>query len=180
MHFDFGTANKKQIEAIKYTEGPQLIIAGPGTGKTFTLIKRAMYLIAKKGLKPENIMIVTFTEKAAKEMITRFSNELLKYKINININELYIGTFHSICLRLIKENLEYSSLHKNFRLLDEFEQKYLIYQNYNTFRSIPNFEAIKTRRFVPATDQFRCSSSTNFRSKSAIRIFIIYAITNVP
>ena len=142
MKFDFGTANKKQIEAIKHTEGPQLIIAGPGTGKTFTLIKRAMYLIANKGLKPENIMIVTFTEKAAKEMITRFSNELLKYKINININELYIGTFHSICLRLIKENLEYSSLHKNFRLLDEFEQKYLIYQNYNVFRSVPNFEAI--------------------------------------
>lgn len=142
MHFDFGKANKKQRDAIKNIKGPQLIIAGPGTGKTFTLIKRAMYLIVKKGLKPENIMIVTFTEKASHEMITRFSNELLNYKINININELYIGTFHSLCLRLVKENLEYSTLHKNFRLLDEFEQKYIIYQNYGLFRSIDCFESI--------------------------------------
>src|SRR5215469_5800670 len=98
MAFDFGTANDEQREAIQTTEGPVLIIAGPGTGKTFTLVKRAVYLITKKNVKPENILIATFTEKAAKELITRITNELIKLDINVNINELYIGTIHSICL----------------------------------------------------------------------------------
>ena len=69
-----------------------MIIAGPGTGKTFTLVKRALYLIVEKGVKPENILIATFTEKAAKELITRISNELIKLNITVNINDLYIGT----------------------------------------------------------------------------------------
>lgn len=65
MAFDFGNANKQQIEAIKLTDGPLLIIAGPGTGKTFTLVKRIVYLITEKGVQPEEIMVATFTEKAA-------------------------------------------------------------------------------------------------------------------
>ena len=94
--FDFGNANKTQIEAIKTTEGPLLIIAGPGTGKTFTLVQRAIYLIQEKSVKPEQIMIATFTDKAAKELITRISNALLERNIKANINEMYVGTFHSI------------------------------------------------------------------------------------
>ena len=131
MSFDFGTANENQRKAIQTTEGPVLIIAGPGTGKTFTLVKRAVYLITEKHIKPENIMIATFTEKAAKEIVTRITNELIKLNINVNVNELYIGTLHSICLRLIKENLEYTRLKKNYRLLDDFEQKYFVFQNIN-------------------------------------------------
>lgn len=76
MPFDFGNANAQQIEAIKHTDGPLLIIAGPGTGKTFTLVKRIVYLITEKGVQPEEIMVATFTEKAAKELITRITNEL--------------------------------------------------------------------------------------------------------
>ena len=140
MAFDFGTANENQKKAIQATEGPVLIIAGPGTGKTFTLVKRAVYLITEKQVKPENIMIATFTEKAAKEIITRITNELIKIDINVNVNELYIGTIHSICLRLIKENLEYTRLKKNYRLLDDFEQKYFIFQNIKAFDAIPNIE----------------------------------------
>lgn len=97
--FDFGRANEVQKQAITTTEGPVLIIAGPGTGKTFTLVKRAVYLIAEKHVAPEDIMIATFTEKAAKELLTRLSNELLALNISVNINDLYIGTIHSICLR---------------------------------------------------------------------------------
>jgi DNA helicase-2/ATP-dependent DNA helicase PcrA len=140
MSFDFGTANENQMKAIKATEGPVLIIAGPGTGKTFTLVKRAVYLITEKNVKPENIMIATFTEKAANEIITRITNELLKLGFNVNVNELYIGTIHSICLRLIKENLEYTRLKKNYRLLDDFEQNYFVYQNIKEFEAIPNVE----------------------------------------
>lgn len=74
--FDFSKANDAQKEAISYTDGPLLITAGPGTGKTFTLVQRAVYLIQEKNIAPENIMIATFTEKAAKEIITRITNEL--------------------------------------------------------------------------------------------------------
>lgn len=140
--FEFGNVNKNQREAIEATEGPILIIAGPGTGKTFTLVKRAVYLIVEKKITPEEIMIATFTEKAAKEIITRISNELISLGINININEMYIGTFHSICLRILKENLEFTRLKKNYRLLDQFEQQYIIFQNIFRFRAIDNYDLI--------------------------------------
>lgn len=142
MNFDFGNANDEQKEVIMNTDGPVLIIAGPGTGKTFTLVKRVVYLIVEKRVCPENIMVVTFTEKAAKELITRISNELLQYGISLNINEMYIGTFHSICLRLIKENIDYSPLKKNFRVMDDFEQKYFIYQNLRKFRQIDGYDCL--------------------------------------
>lgn len=142
MGFDFGNANDEQKKAIQQTDGPVLIIAGPGTGKTFTLVKRAVYLIVEKKVKPENILIATFTEKAAKELITRISNELIKLDITVNLNDLYIGTIHSICLRLIKENIEFTRLRKNYRLLDEFDQKYLIYRNHKIFDAIANIELI--------------------------------------
>ena len=72
--FDFGLANEEQKQAIQTVDGPVLIIAGPGTGKTFTLVKRISYLIVEKGVKPQEIMVVTFTEKAAKELLTKTSH----------------------------------------------------------------------------------------------------------
>ena len=99
--FDFGNANEGQRKAIAAAEGPVLITAGPGTGKTYTLVQRTIYLIEECGVKPESIFIATFTEKAAKELITRITNELSDRGIVANINEMYIGTFHSLCLRMI-------------------------------------------------------------------------------
>ena len=142
--FDFGNANLAQKEAIQAVDGPVLITAGPGTGKTFTLVQRAVYMIQEKGILPEQIMIATFTEKAAKELVTRITNELMTRGISVNINEMYIGTFHSICLRLIKEHLEFTQVKKNYRLLDSFDQQYLVFQNIGKFRSINGFESIIT------------------------------------
>ena len=110
--FDFGNANENQRLAISNVVGPVLIIAGPGTGKTFTLDQRALCMIQECGVKPEHIMVATFTEKAAKELVTRITNELATRNIAVNINDMYIGTFHSLCLRIIKENLEYTHLKK--------------------------------------------------------------------
>lgn len=138
--FDFGNANENQKEAISTIDGPVLITAGPGTGKTFTLVQRAVYMIQEKGVRPEQILMATFTEKAAKELITRITNELLSKDIAVNINEMYIGTFHSICLRFIKENIEYSRIKKNYRTLDDFDQVYTVFQNISRFRKIQNLE----------------------------------------
>ena len=87
--FDFGNANDAQRQAIKTADGPVLITAGPGTGKTFTLVQRAIYLIQECNVKPEQILMATFTEKAAKELITRITNELASRGISANINEMY-------------------------------------------------------------------------------------------
>lgn len=134
--FDFGNANSNQREAISCVDGPVLITAGPGTGKTFTLVQRAIYLIQECKVKPEQILMATFTEKAAKELITRITNELSAKGISVNINDMYIGTFHSICLRLLKENLEHTRLKKNYRVLDSFDQCYLVFQYISKFRAI--------------------------------------------
>lgn len=140
--FDFGNSNNGQKEAISSANGPVLITAGPGTGKTYTLVQRAIYLIEECGVQPENLFIATFTEKAAKELITRITNELARRNITANVNEMYVGTFHSLCLRILKENLEYTRLKKNYRLLDAFDQKYTVFQNIYQFRNIPNVDAV--------------------------------------
>ena len=146
--FDYSGANVAQKEAIETTEGPVLIIAGPGTGKTYTLVQRALNLIVNKGVKPEEIMLATFTEKAAKELVTRISNELSELNIPVNLTDMYIGTFHSICLRIIKDYLEFTRIKKNFKTLDEFDQKYMVFRNIREFTKIDNFSDVISARFA--------------------------------
>ena len=140
--FDFGNANDGQRRAIQTSDGPVLITAGPGTGKTYTLVQRAVYLIQEHGVAPEQILMATFTEKAAKELVTRITNVLAERDIIANLNEMYIGTFHSLCLRIIKENLEYTRLKKNYRTLDDFDQTYTVFQNISRFRSIEGIDTV--------------------------------------
>lgn len=64
----------------------------------------------------------------------------------MNLNEMYVGTFHSICLRVIKEHLEYTRVKKNYRMLDQFDQKYMIFQHINDFRALPHYEDIFTKK----------------------------------
>lgn len=143
--FDYGNANEAQREAINSTDGLVLITAGPGTGKTFTLVKRAVYLIQECGVKPEQIFMATFTEKAAKEIITRITNELAERNISVNVNDMYVGTFHSLCLRILKENLEFTRLKRNYRLLDTFDQKYLVFRNIQRFKRIDGIEELLSK-----------------------------------
>ena len=138
--FNWGSANKDQKQAIVSTDGPVLIIAGPGTGKTFTLVKRIAYLVVEKQVKPSEIMVVTFTEKAAKELLTRISNEFVQYEMNLNLNEMYIGTFHSVCLRIMKEYSEYVGDENKSRVVDAFEQAYLVCKNIDEFNRFGGFQ----------------------------------------
>ena len=113
-----------------------LIIAGPGAGKTFTLVERVVFLIQAEDVAPESLFVVTFTDKAARELTTRISNRLSELQIEFNLNEMYLGTFHSICLRLLEDYREHTRLKRSFTLLDQFDQQYFIYQRIKTFRSI--------------------------------------------
>jgi len=94
----FDGLNKAQARAVQGTKGPVLVIAGPGSGKTLTIVRRIAYLVSK-GIKPEDILAVTFTNRAAREMKGRIE-ELLKEKSNC----IFIGTFHLLGLRIIQDN----------------------------------------------------------------------------
>lgn len=172
--FDFGNANSSQIEAITTCDGPVLIIAGPGTGKTYTLVQRTVYLIQKCGVLPEQIFIATFTEKAAKEIITRITNELITKNIFVNVNEMYVGTFHSLCLRIIKENIEFTRLKRNYRLLDAFDQKYLVFQNIYKFKNIKNYENIFSQNSSWKLAEEICSYVNNL-SEELVNIADLYS-----
>lgn len=135
-------ANPQQLEAILATDGPVLIIAGPGSGKTFTLVERIVYLITQKGVAPESLFVVTFTDKAARELTTRISNRLTDLDIKFNLNEMYLGTFHSICLRLLEDFREFTRLKRSFTLFDQFDQQYFLYQRIKEFRELPDAQLV--------------------------------------
>ena len=136
------SANPQQLEAILATDGPVLIIAGPGSGKTFTLVERIVYLITQKGVAPESLFVVTFTDKAARELTTRISNRLTDLGIKFNLNEMYLGTFHSICLRLLEDYREFTRLKRSFTLFDQFDQQYFLYQRIKDFRELPDAQLV--------------------------------------
>ena len=133
--------NKDQQKIVNQTEGPVLVIAGPGSGKTKTLVDRIVHLV-RNGVTPESIFVGTFTEKAAKELITRISNILLEAGIRVNLNEMYIGTLHSIFLRMLEENRDYTRLKRSYRLFDQFEQVFIIFRHINEFLSIDDITSL--------------------------------------
>ena len=112
--------NDKQKEAVHYTEGPVLVLAGAGSGKTRCIVHRIAYLISCKKVNPQNILAVTFTNKAANEM-----KERLKNSFNISTYSLWIGTFHSMCARILRaESDSYSKIpfSSNFTIFDANDQ----------------------------------------------------------
>ncbi len=102
--------NKEQLEGVKFIDGPCLVIAGAGSGKTKVLTTRIAYLI-KQGIRDNNILAITFTNKAAKEMRDRLN-------ILVPDNHVFVGTFHSFGLKIIRENLDKLNLDKNFTIID--------------------------------------------------------------
>ena len=127
--------NEVQHQIANQTGGPVLVIAGPGSGKTKTLVDRIVNLVMK-GVEPEQMMVGTFTEKAAKELITRISNRLLEEGKEVNLNEMYVGTLHSIFLRFLEENREYTRLKRSYRLFDQFEQVFTIFRHIKDFMAV--------------------------------------------
>ena len=105
--------NDRQKEAVLYNEGPLLIIAGAGAGKTKTLTTKIAYLIEEKGVDPRNILAITFTNKAAKEMKDR-----LYLQIGTLAKQLQVSTFHSFGLKLLRDNYDILGYDKNFVIMD--------------------------------------------------------------
>lgn len=135
-------ASDSQKKAIRHVDGPLLIIAGPGSGKTFTLVERVVYLVVEKMVPPDSLFVVTFTEKAARELQTRVSNRLIELDVKCNLNEIYLGTFHSVCLRLLEENREFTRLKRNYTVLDQFDQQYFLFRHVKEFRNVPDAQLL--------------------------------------
>lgn len=130
--------NESQKQAVETTEGPLLLIAGPGSGKTMTLVNRIVHLLVDKQIPPERILVSTFTRKASLELQSRLLKELDKRGVSIQVQDMLIGTLHSIFLKLIERYRSLTQLRKGFRLLDELDQNYLIYRNLDKFLEIDN------------------------------------------
>ena len=115
--------NNKQKEAVLETEGPCLVIAGAGSGKTKVLTHKIAYLIEEKGIKPWNILAITFTNKAANEMKERITK-----LIGEGANDMWMGTFHSICIRILRKYINTIGYNSDFVIFDSSDQKTLVKQ----------------------------------------------------
>ena len=116
--------NDKQYEAVINTEGPSLVIAGAGSGKTKVLTHKISYLINEKNVKPWNILAITFTNKAANEMKQRIENLVGGQATN----DMWIGTFHSICVRILRKFIDRIGFDSSFIIFDASDQKSLVKQ----------------------------------------------------
>ena len=133
----------KKKEIIEHVDGPLLVIAGPGAGKTMAIVERVVNLIARHQVAPENILVSTFTEKAAAELVSRISDRMAEEGLKVSLNEMYIGTMHSIFLRVLKDYAEFTRLKKNYKTFDDFDQKYAVYRNlYKRFKPLPNLDLV--------------------------------------
>ena len=113
--------NDKQKQAVLKTDGPCLIIAGAGSGKTKVLTHKIAYLIKEKSVKPWNILAITFTNKAANEM-----KERTEKLLDTAANDMWIGTFHSICVRILRKFIDRIGFDTSFVIFDTSDQKTLI------------------------------------------------------
>ena len=116
--------NDKQYEAVINTEGPSLVIAGAGSGKTKVLTHKISYIMNEKNVKPWNILAITFTNKAANEMKERIE----KLVGGQATNDMWIGTFHSICVRILRKFIDRIGFDSSFIIFDASDQKSLVKQ----------------------------------------------------
>jgi DNA helicase-2/ATP-dependent DNA helicase PcrA len=123
------TLNKEQLAAIKHKTGPLLVIAGAGTGKTTVITERVKYLIEKKLAKPQEILALTFTEKAAREM-----EERVDIALAYGLTNMWIMTFHSFCERILRQNALHIGLDPRFKLTSEAETVQRIRDNLFSFK----------------------------------------------
>ena len=177
---DLSSLNKMQRQAVETTEGPLLVLAGAGSGKTRVLTHRIAYLIEEKDVFPSNILAITFTNKAAEEMKNRVSQLIGKGAFG-----LWMGTFHSICLRILRRHAEVIDYKSDFTIYDVADQNTVVK---NSMKSLD----IDTKRLNPkhvrniismaknemiGPDKFEEIHGDDFKYQQYIRIYHLYQKT---
>ncbi|SKR86267.1 ATP-dependent DNA helicase II [Mycobacteroides abscessus subsp. abscessus] len=129
--------NAEQSEAVRTTEGPLLIMAGAGSGKTRVLTHRIAYLLDEKDVSPYNILAITFTNKAAKEIKAR-----VEQLVGEEAQVIWMSTFHSMCVRILRRDADRIGIERNFTIIDPTDQKSVI-------KDVLKNENIDSKRFEP-------------------------------
>ncbi|MCF7858244.1 MAG: UvrD-helicase domain-containing protein [Candidatus Cloacimonetes bacterium] len=169
--------NPQQRKVVTTTEGPVLVLAGAGSGKTRSIIYRTAYLLNTARVNPNNILIVTFTNKAAQELKKR-----LHRSFHIATYSLWVGTFHSICMRILREEYEHLPFTKDFSIFDDLDQKAtfkMIYKKLEIdsknfpLRKITTIISNQKNSLVSPQDFFKFNEE-NFFTKTTYKIYLEY------
>ena len=145
----YDTLNNEQREAVFCTEGPLLMLAGAGSGKTRSLTHRIAYLIEEKGVAPWNILAITFTNKAAQEM-----RERVDALVGYGSEDIWISTFHATCSRILRRHIDLLGYDRNFTIYDASDQKSLM-------KEVLKEMKIDTKQFLERSVMSEISSAKN-------------------
>ena len=145
----YDTLNKEQREAVFCTEGPLLMLAGAGSGKTRSLTHRIAYLIEEKGIAPWNILAITFTNKAAQEMRERVDS-----LVGYGSEDIWISPFHATCSRILRRHIDLLGYDRNFTIYDASDQKSLM-------KEVLKEMKIDTKQFPERSVMSEISSAKN-------------------
>ena len=169
--------NPRQREAVEKTEGPCLVIAGAGSGKTKVLTYKISYLMKEKYIKPWNILAITFTNKAANEM-----KERVEALVGDAINDIWLGTFHSICVRILRRYIDRLGYDHSFAIFDTSDQKTLVkncMKELNidpklfTEKSILN-EISNAKNEMLEPEEFEVRANGDYRREITAKVYKLY------
>lgn len=171
--------NSMQQEAVYHTEGPVLILAGAGSGKTRVLTHRIAYLIEEKGINPWNIMAITFTNKAAQEM-----RERVDKIVGFGSESIWVSTFHSSCVRILRRYIDRLGYDNNFTIYDTDDQKTVIKEvckrlnidtkMYKERSLMAAISSVKDELVSPEEFRLNASASTDWGSQTVARVYDAY------
>jgi len=139
---NYPNLNSDQRQIISHDNGPMLVVAGPGSGKTFSIVLRALNLILLEKAAPQEITLCTFTEKAAYELRDRLSSAARKVGYKGNLSEVTISTVHGWCNKLLTKHRFRTSLGQNYEMLDELTQLLFIFDNFEEVIGSPGEEGL--------------------------------------
>ena len=169
--------NNKQYEAVTSTEGPCLVIAGAGSGKTKVLTHKIAYLIQEKGVKPWDILAITFTNKAANEMKERIAN-----LVGESAKDIWMGTFHSICVRILRRFIDRIGFETSFIIFDTSDQKTLVKnclkdlsiddKMFNDRAVLSEISNAKNEMLTPA--EYQAKAMGDFRKEKISTVYELY------
>lgn len=169
--------NKEQYEAAVTVDGPLLILAGAGSGKTRVLTYRMAYMIKNLGIYPSQILAITFTNKAAGEM-----KERVRGIVGEEADNMWISTFHSSCVRILRREAEKLGFNKNFAIYDSYDQKTLVKQCMKELnideKQISDKEIIskigEQKDNLISADQYKRENEKNFRTNKIADAYVLY------
>ena len=176
----YDTLNTEQKEAVFHTEGPLLILAGAGSGKTRVLTHRIAYLIEEKGVNPWNILAITFTNKAAGEMRERVDNI-----VGFGSESIWVSTFHSTCVRILRRFIDRLGYDNNFTIYDADDQKTVMKdvcryfqidtKNFKERALLNTISSAKDQMILP--EEFKLQAGGDFRQQKIAQVYEEYEKT---